>query len=260
MDMDVNEELLAIFTAEADEILARMEQGLVQLESRPRDQEQLESVLRGAHTLKGNSAALGFESAAQFCHELEDVLDRLRSGEAQATPPFVTLLLRAVDALRDLLADRTPGKADLSEPHRELLAKLAEEARTRPRRRRSEGADVRGPDRSDAAPPGAADEIGRKAPAGLRTLRVDMHTLDRLLGLAGEIAIHRDRLVGVLEGLGASVGDALELHREADRLHDELRATLIQARMVPLGPTFRQHVRPSATWRRAAGRTPGCWW
>jgi len=67
--MEVSQELLALFSSEAEEILGRMEQSLVQLESQPGDQELLDTIFRGAHTLKGNSAALGFDGAAEFCHD-----------------------------------------------------------------------------------------------------------------------------------------------------------------------------------------------
>lgn len=245
--MDVSPELLTLFSAEADEILGRMEQGLVQLEGQPEDQGLLETVFRGAHTLKGNSASLGLDGAAAYCHELEEVLDRLREGQISTTPTLITLLLRAVDVLRDLLSEETSTGAGLAERHRDLLRQLDEEssATARPRTRRGGKTGSRVP----PSPPvrsAETDESGqgrRVKPSGPRTLRVDMHTLDALLSLAGEIAISRDRLTGVLERADANPAEALEMHRDADRLHAELQEAVIRARMVPLGPTFRQHIR-----------------
>ena len=88
-----------------------------------------------------------------------------------------------------------------------------------------------------------ANRTGASQPSRSRTLRVEMQTLDTLLNLAGEIAISRDHLTAALERLGAAGAEALELHRDADRLYAELQEAVVRARMVPSGPTFRQHVR-----------------
>jgi two-component system chemotaxis sensor kinase CheA len=95
-----------------------------------------------------------------------------------------------------------------------------------------------------------ADESGR-APsspgpgvARARTLRVDVETLDRLLDLAGEMAVGRGRLKGALEALpGGSAQVATEIHSEADRLHADLQELVMKARMEPLGPTFQRFAR-----------------
>jgi two-component system chemotaxis sensor kinase CheA len=77
-----------------------------------------------------------------------------------------------------------------------------------------------------------------------RTLRVDVAKLDKLIDLSGEIAISRGRLADMLERrVSLTVDDILEAHREADRLYLDLQDLIMQARMVPLGPTFQQHHR-----------------
>jgi two-component system, chemotaxis family, sensor kinase CheA len=55
MDID-NELLLKTFIAENEDGLARMEQALLELESRPDDAELLNTVFRVIHTFKGNAA------------------------------------------------------------------------------------------------------------------------------------------------------------------------------------------------------------
>jgi two-component system chemotaxis sensor kinase CheA len=69
-----------------------------------------------------------------------------------------------------------------------------------------------------------------------------VHKLDRMLDLSGEIAIARGRLAEMLER-GASAADVLEAHRETDRLYLDLQELIMKARMVPIGPSFHQHVR-----------------
>jgi two-component system chemotaxis sensor kinase CheA len=91
---------------------------------------------------------------------------------------------------------------------------------------------------------GAAGPVSTRAASAVRTLRVDVGKLDRMLNLAGEIAISRGRLTDMLERrTSLTVDEILEEHRETDRLYLDLQDLIMQARMVPLGPTFQQHFR-----------------
>ena len=80
-----------------------------------------------------------------------------------------------------------------------------------------------------------------------RTLRVDVLTLDHLLDLTGEMAVARGRLREILERAGDA--EALEAHREADRLHADLQELAMRVRLLPVGPSF---ARQSRTLREAA--------
>ncbi|MGB8932432.1 MAG: chemotaxis protein CheA, partial [Anaeromyxobacteraceae bacterium] len=88
------------------------------------------------------------------------------------------------------------------------------------------------------------DGAARVAHGSARTLRVDITKLDRMLNLAGEIAIARGRLAETLERRAdLSQEEILESHRETDRLFFDLQELIMKARMVPIGPTFHQHAR-----------------
>jgi two-component system chemotaxis sensor kinase CheA len=93
-------ELLRVFIAEAEENLAAIEDGLLQLEARPDDTRQLDHVFRAAHTLKGNSGSLGFAGMADLAHEAEQILERMRCGEIRADADLISLLSSTVHALK----------------------------------------------------------------------------------------------------------------------------------------------------------------
>jgi two-component system chemotaxis sensor kinase CheA len=233
-------ELLQIFSAESEENLREMEVGFVQLESTPQDEETLQAIFRGAHTIKGNAAGLGFPALAKFAHGVEDVLDGLRTGATVLTTPLATILLQAVDALRQLVTGAVKGNDELHPDHIELLEDLMIEA----------GGGAEGIDRREA-------KRDRRTGAGRRrsdhthgsrsqTLRVEIEKLDRMLNLTGEIAVARERLSGLLEEEAdrpRQIEEILEAHRAADRLFMDLQEEVMKVRMVPLGPTFRQFVR-----------------
>ena len=90
------------FFQEADEHLAAMEAGLLQLESKP-DPEILNAVFRGAHSIKGASGTFGFDGVARFTHAMEGLLDRMRSGAVKPSAERIGLLLESLDILRRLL-------------------------------------------------------------------------------------------------------------------------------------------------------------
>src|SRR3990172_12856421 len=79
MDLDDRKALLQTFLAEAEERLIEMEETIVELESRPDDEELVQKLFRGAHTIKGNASCFAFSRVSEFAHALEDLLQRLRS-------------------------------------------------------------------------------------------------------------------------------------------------------------------------------------
>jgi two-component system chemotaxis sensor kinase CheA len=75
------------------------------LEAGAGQSDALKVVFRAAHTLKGNAASLGFTEIAEMTHELENVLDCLRSGSLAVSRPVTDLLLESVDALRAMFSE-----------------------------------------------------------------------------------------------------------------------------------------------------------
>lgn len=67
-------ELRALFFESASELLQSLNEAGLELESRPADEEVIRRVRRAVHTLKGDSAACGFNKLSELAHELEDVL------------------------------------------------------------------------------------------------------------------------------------------------------------------------------------------
>ena len=107
MDIEL-QRLVEVYRIESGENLATMEQALLTLErSGHPDAELIRNVLRAAHTLKGNSATIGYDAVAAAAHTLEDQLEQLREGTLAFSADLITRLLQAVDQLRGLL--RTTG-------------------------------------------------------------------------------------------------------------------------------------------------------
>ncbi len=110
----MSEEHRKAFVAESEEGITDLNNALLALESDPDDAEAMDQIFRTAHTLKGNGAAMGYDSVSDLAHELEDLLDEVRAGEIEITPELMDLLFDGVDYLSAMVDDiADDGDTDL---------------------------------------------------------------------------------------------------------------------------------------------------
>lgn len=100
-----DEEMLAIFRIEADELLSNIETGIEELNGSPGDRQALWEVRRNAHTLKGAAGIIGLKQLSQAAHKIEDLLDHLSESEAEPRAEDVQLLTVTASLMRDLAGD-----------------------------------------------------------------------------------------------------------------------------------------------------------
>lgn len=93
-----------VFIEESYEGLDNMEQALMALDINAIDSETINAIFRAAHSIKGGGATFGYSALAGFTHVLETLLDQVRSGQRGLDANSVNLLLKSVDAMRDMLA------------------------------------------------------------------------------------------------------------------------------------------------------------
>ena len=138
---------ISAFVDDAIGYVASIGQNLLALEKNAGDDQLLRELFRSAHTLKGSSATLGFLRISSLTHEMENVLDAIRSKKVAATPYAIDLLFQCVDALERMVeAVSVDGHEGLGE-HTALAAELASASRA-------------------AAPPGAHTQAGGRAYPG----------------------------------------------------------------------------------------------
>ncbi|GAV32298.1 chemotaxis protein histidine kinase and related kinases [Coriobacteriaceae bacterium EMTCatB1] len=99
-----------VFLSESAEYLQAITEGLLSLEADPHDLEPVETIFRGAHSLKGMAAAMGYERTADLTHKMESLMDTVRKREQPVDSELIDLMLRAVDAVRELIADESEGR------------------------------------------------------------------------------------------------------------------------------------------------------
>ncbi len=116
MDVDLSQ-YMGPYIDGSRENLDTMDRQLLVLEQNPNSLEAVEEIFRAAHTLKGMSATMGFEKVAHVTHEMENVLDKLRTKQIPVTPAVIDLIFETFDILRILVNDSisaTDSQVDLS--------------------------------------------------------------------------------------------------------------------------------------------------
>jgi two-component system chemotaxis sensor kinase CheA len=175
MEMDISQ-YKELFITEAQEHLDSLNKFLLQLESDPTNLDVVTEIFRSAHTLKGMSATMQYDQLTELAHEMENLLEHLRTGDTPVTANVVDTLFACFDtlgAIINAIAEDRPGEIDYSGLVSEIRSivdgvVVATEA---PAARR-ETPEMRVPEEAAPAEPeeeeeveGPAGEAGPEAPA-----------------------------------------------------------------------------------------------
>jgi two-component system chemotaxis sensor kinase CheA len=111
MSYDLDEDILQDFLVEAGEILELLSEQLVELENNPEDNNLLNAIFRGFHTVKGGAGFLSLTELVETCHGAENVFDVLRNGQRTVSANLMDTMLRALDTVNEqfqAVQDREP--------------------------------------------------------------------------------------------------------------------------------------------------------
>ena len=134
-------ELKELFFETALELLQSLNEETLKLEKQPGDLESVRTIRRIVHTLKGDSAAVGYHELSELAHELEDAL-ALEGGGAPTA--LAEVAFAAADTFSAMLSSyRDQTKLPSAEPVRKLIRKMARDPKTRkPRTPKTKAASV----------------------------------------------------------------------------------------------------------------------
>jgi len=108
---------------EARELLAAMEEALLEIESDGYNAERVNAIFRAAHTIKGSAGLFGLDSLISFTHVVESLLDQVRNGEQVLDGAMLSLLLTCGDYIGTLITAVEQGN-EHDEPNAGLRAYL----------------------------------------------------------------------------------------------------------------------------------------
>jgi len=121
-EMDAYKDL---FLSESADYLQAITDGLLALEEHPHDFEYVEMIFRGAHSLKGMAAAMGYEGTADLTHGMEGLMDLVRKGVCKVDAGLIDLMLEALDAVKSAIEEEAGGATETSD-YGEVMGRLAD--------------------------------------------------------------------------------------------------------------------------------------
>lgn len=268
-------EFLQDYVIEARELLQKAQRDILTLEADPGNDETLAAIFRAFHTIKGGAGFVDASHLVSWAHDLEDLLDKLRSHKLPVTPARVDVILRASDVLSDMLQtlaeerEPGPGPADLGRMVKLLAGKESEcsdslaamaSATTDPGPPAvAEVVEAPGRSAASAAEPSIVNEedssaanvesagsplsprsAARAPEAPENSLRVEADRLDAVMNQVGELVLLRNRLVSAVGGLDKEDENMSRIAREMDLRVSDLQRTVMRLRMQPCRRLFQQ--------------------
>ncbi len=112
----MDDEYVEVFVEESKSLLTDLNNLLLELEEDPHNVDVMTSIFRSAHTLKGNSAAMGFDNLSETAHAIEDLLDALRQGKTHMDDHIMNLIFEGVDMIELLLGEIVDSGRTTTQP------------------------------------------------------------------------------------------------------------------------------------------------
>jgi two-component system, chemotaxis family, sensor kinase CheA len=199
--VDELEQLRQTYFQDCDELLGELESALMALDNGRADSDTLNGAFRAIHSIKGGADILHFDRLVRFAHSFESLLDRLRLGKLVVDPELASLMLRAGDAVADLVRAAQSGIEMADGYENEIADALKSLAQAAGSTDATEPADEQKPAAPDARVPVAA--------APLRHYRIQLSPPADLFRQGNEPQL----LIRALERIGSvkAVADASAL-------------------------------------------------
>lgn len=284
--------LVRDFISEGLEYIDEIEVNILNLEQNPDHIDTINTIFRPFHSIKGVASFLNLEKIRDLAHNLENLLDKARNMELRITPPLIDIVLDGADALKAMilqLKDQVenqpvkPLNIDLAALKQRIRAAEKSEKELLPNRKLGEilvdeglvtQDDVNLAVMASQTPP--RKRIGeilieeqkvtpKQVSQALRkqteqatdasTLRVDVHKLDDLIDMVGELVITQSM---IQEDISRQVNADKNLVRDIAlffRITSSLQRTSMSLRMIPIKQTFQRMSRLVRDLAKNAGKT-----
>jgi len=257
-------EIVDSFLLETKEILENLNVDLMELEKRPEDLDLLNQIFRSFHTIKGTSGFLGLEKLPAVTHKCEDILNKLRKGEAKLNSNLMDGIILGYDTIKELLIKIENEKNEDVDVENviKVLTGLLENMGNAPAEDIKVETQVQTSNQVEANQPNSepvetvkekntATKLSSAAESKKtdNTIRVEVERLDALLNIASELVLGRNRLMQVnsqvaLEFENSNIAkDLADATKQIDLMTSELQLVVMKLRMIKIGKVFNRFPR-----------------
>lgn len=227
----MDDELLKAFFVESGEILERLDGDLQRLATAP-DDEVMNSIFRGVHTVKGNSSFLSLAQITKLSHAAETLLDKARKKEIKVSGTLVEMVRDVFDELRAMIVDQETDRDQSA-----LIARI------------NDFMSGKAPKAGTAVPAEAATAVAVPAsPSKVLTtsfVRVDEAKIAKIVSFVSELELMRYSLEKVPERIDELGRAAQDIRFDVDlqvsklsRITRGLSGLVFGVRLVPVNQVF----------------------
>ncbi|MBX9702932.1 MAG: Hpt domain-containing protein, partial [Silvanigrellaceae bacterium] len=241
---ELDNELLQDFLLNADDLIEKLSQSLLELESDPNNKEAIESIFRNAHTIKGTAGMFGFNAIEKLTHIMENLFDKIRKGNITVSAPLIDGLFFGVDRIKTIFQSIKQNQVS-EHPINDAIAKITLGSQ----------AEIKKTTKSNEIPALPKKNLLNNASSAVSaggggdTLRVDLKRLDSLVNLVGELVIDRTRFARIEDELRMRNANSELSHDMSEsvllfgRHMNEVQSIIMKIRMVPIGNAFYKFTR-----------------
>ncbi|MGZ8282982.1 MAG: chemotaxis protein CheA, partial [Allosphingosinicella sp.] len=170
------DELINDFLAETRDMLQALSGAIVAWEAEPGDRARLDEIFRFVHTVKGNCGFFDLPRLQQLSHAAAYVRAVVRAGKRAADAVLVSAVLAVIDRIGELVLALETGEALASEDDEQLIAALS-------------GRPV-----APALEPEASSVAAPEKGKGMRSIRLSVDLLDRMMSSVSDSVLARNEL------------------------------------------------------------------
>lgn len=232
------------------EYLQSLNDNLLKLEKNQTDPAAIDEIFRSAHSLKSQSAAMGYEKTGFLCHTVEDVFYEIKEGRLTTTPELADSLFKAFDNLTKSIdsIEQTGQETDLSESAEELKQQtgVTTTGAGKSQRNSNEAAAPAAnptPQAVDVSqtspPPDPAAPAQAEPPTSvlkIKTITLPVDQLDTMMNLIEDLTVHSLRMHTIIKAVQQA-----ELREQYDRtakIIQNLQYEVMKARLIPVSVVF----------------------
>ena len=227
------------FINESEDLLRFCDEKLRELEKTPDNPEAIQEVMRVAHTIKGSASFLGLERISKLSGKLEEILFKVKESQLTMSGALAGVLLAGFENIKNLI---TGVKEHRKEPEVNidpLIEKMDDLFKKKPEK-----------------PKG---KVTPKRPTIEETVRINVHHLDKLVDLMGEVMLRRNTLDEILRKLKQKYEDPLmdmfeRTLGEIQRITEDLNYVIQRIRMLPVDRVFSKFPRMVRDLSRKLGK------
>lgn len=234
-EFEIDEEMLEIFSLEAEELVQSISDNLKLLENDSNNREALLEIRRNAHTLKGSAGIVGLKQLSEVAHRVEDLLDYVAENNIEANEKIFILLLVSTDCFSAL------ANGEKSSHLAQKITRLYEDfdkAFALLRKTGIADADISEPElkhETVAAMPSQDETIENSTQTVLNqhrpVVRVALEKLDDLVKIVGGLVISRSvfeqRLAELEQQIGEINNSTRRLQRSTSKLETDFEANML---------------------------------